>query len=148
MVNQGVSDFTKKLGRGMACILLKYRSWQKKNYTSGMRQKNANAWKTWKISYRLISWHGKGWAAQDIFWKNPSDRVGLQNLFESLSQQVKRKKVQPVGKKECEQIKKEVIAYLDAFVNAVGDQTEAREFVEQHKDEVISETKTNKNGEK
>ena len=63
---------------------------------------------------------------------DPSDRVGLQNLFESLSQQVKRKKVQPVSKKECEQVKKEVIAYLDEFVNAVGDQSDAIAYVKQY----------------
>ena len=63
---------------------------------------------------------------------DPSDRVGLQNLFESLSQQVKRKKVQPIGEKECEQIKKEVIAYLDKFVDAVGDQSDAIAYVKQY----------------
>ena len=83
---------------------------------------------------------GYGWTAPDIFWKSDCDRCGLQHLFVSLCQQTKRKSVQPVDKKECEQIKKEVIAYLDAFVNAVGDQTKAREFVEQHKDEVTSDT--------
>ena len=75
---------------------------------------------------------------------DPLDRVGLQNLFESLSQQVKRKKVQPIGEKECEQVKKEVIAYLDEFVNAVGDQSDAIAFVEQHKNNIQKENKTNK----
>ncbi|OWV26602.1 hypothetical protein B7988_05430 [Fibrobacter sp. UWB1] len=63
---------------------------------------------------------------------DPSDRVGLQNLFESLSQQVKRKNVQAISKKECEQIKKEVIAYLDEFVNAIGDQADAIAYVKQY----------------
>lgn len=46
---------------------------------------------------------------------------------------MKRKKVQPVGEKECEQVKKEVIAYLDEFVNAVGDQSDAIAYVKQNK---------------
>jgi len=45
---------------------------------------------------------------------------------------VKRKKVQPVGEKECEQVKKEVIAYLDEFIKCVGDQSEAIAYVKQN----------------
>jgi hypothetical protein len=45
---------------------------------------------------------------------------------------VKRKKVQPIGEKECEQVKKEVIAYLDEFVNAIGDQSDAIAYVKQN----------------
>ncbi|WP_170930539.1 hypothetical protein [Fibrobacter sp. UWB1] len=45
---------------------------------------------------------------------------------------MKRKNVQAISKKECEQIKKEVIAYLDEFVNAIGDQADAIAYVKQY----------------
>ena len=52
--------------------------------------------------------------------------------------------VQPVDEKELYSIKKEVNAYLDKFVEAVGDQSDAIAFVEQHKNNIQKENKTNK----
>ena len=75
---------------------------------------------------------------------DPTDRVGLQNLFESLCFNTKRYMVQPVDEKELYSIKKEVNAYLDKFVEAVGDQSDAIAFVEQHKNNIQKENKTNK----
>ena len=63
---------------------------------------------------------------------DPENRVGLQNLFESLSQQVKRKNVQKIDAKALEEIKGEVNAYLDEFIKCVGDQSEAIAFIEKH----------------
>ena len=63
---------------------------------------------------------------------DPENRVGLQNLFESLSQQVKRKNVQKIDAKALEEIKGEVNAYLDEFIKCVGDQSDAIAYVKQN----------------
>ena len=60
---------------------------------------------------------------------DPKDRAGLQNLFESISQQIKRRNISSVNNEECEQYKKEVLNYLEEFIKAVGDQSNARAFV-------------------
>jgi len=60
------------------------------------------------------------------------DRAGLQNLFESISQQIKRRNISSVNNEECEQCKKEVLGFLEEFIKAIGDQSNARAFVLNH----------------
>jgi len=63
---------------------------------------------------------------------DPKDRTGLQNLFESISLQTKRRNVSSVNNEECEQCKKEVLGFLEEFIKAIGDQSNARAFVEKY----------------
>ena len=63
---------------------------------------------------------------------DPKDRVGLQNLFESISQQIKRRNISSVNNEECEQYKKEVLGFLEEFIKTIGDQSNARAFVEKY----------------
>lgn len=63
---------------------------------------------------------------------DPKDRAGLQNFFESISQQTMRRNISSVNDEECEQCKKEVLDYLGKFIKAIGDQSNARAFVEKY----------------
>ena len=80
---------------------------------------------------------GKGWTAYTVETRDKEDRVGLQNLFESLSKNVKRNSIKAVDVKELDRIRKDIESYLDKFVSTISDQTDARNYVENYKDEPI-----------